>query len=98
MADVQTGCFAPHIAYTGKQPVEFAALPLTLYSAANDKLVPYISVLSPVILYLLNSYVISVYTPYVIGLDLIIYNALITLLMLLLTSPGKMESAKAAKL
>jgi len=41
MADVQTGCFAPHIAYTGKQPVEFAALPLTLYSAANDKLVPY---------------------------------------------------------
>ena len=66
--------------------------------AVNDKLVPYISVLSPVILYLLNSYVISVYTPYVIGLDLIIYNALITLLMLLLTSPGKMESAKAAKL
>lgn len=41
MADVQNGAFAPHIAYTGKQPVEFAALPLTLYSAGNDKLVPY---------------------------------------------------------
>ncbi len=39
--DVQKGYFAPHIAYTGKQPVEFAALPLTLYSAGNDKLVPY---------------------------------------------------------
>ena len=41
MEDVQNGAFYPHIAYTGKQPVEFAALPLTLYSAANDKLVPY---------------------------------------------------------
>ncbi len=41
MADVQTGSFAPHIAYTGKQPVEFAALPLTLFCAGNDKLVPY---------------------------------------------------------
>ncbi len=41
MTDVQNGNFAPHIAYTGKQPVEFAALPLTLYSAGNDKLVPY---------------------------------------------------------
>lgn len=41
MTDVQNGNFAPHIAYTGKQPVEFAALPLTLYSADTDKLVPY---------------------------------------------------------
>ena len=41
MEDVQNGAFSPHIAYTGKQPVEFAALPLTLYSAGNDKLVPY---------------------------------------------------------
>lgn len=41
MSDVKTGSFAPHIAYTGKQPVEFAALPLTLYSADNDKLVAF---------------------------------------------------------
>jgi len=33
--------------------------------------------------------VIEVYTPYVIGLDLIIINGLITFLMLLLSSPGK---------
>ncbi|SKB68299.1 Na+/proline symporter [Sphingobacterium nematocida] len=57
--------------------------------AVNDKLVPYICVLSPLILFLLNTYVISVYTPYVIGLDLIIHNGLITFLLLLMTSPGR---------
>lgn len=57
--------------------------------AVNDKLVPYICVLSPLILFLLNTYVISVYTPYVMGLDLIIHNGLITFLLLLMTSPGR---------
>lgn len=57
--------------------------------AVNDKLVPYICILSPLILFLLNTYVISVYTPYIIGLDLIIHNGLITFLLLLITSPGR---------
>jgi hypothetical protein len=57
--------------------------------AVNDKLVPYIAVISPLILFLLNTYVISVYTNYVIGLDLIIINGFITFLLLLITSPGK---------
>ncbi len=57
--------------------------------AVNDKLVPYICIISPLLLFLLNTYVISVYTPYVIGLDLIIHNGLITFLLLLMTSPGQ---------
>lgn len=57
--------------------------------AVNDKLVPYLCILSPLVLFFLNTYVISVYTPYVIGLDLIIHNGLITFLLLLVTSPGR---------
>lgn len=57
--------------------------------AVKDKLVPFICVISPVILYILKTYVIEVYTPYVIGLDLIIINGFITFLLLILTSPGK---------
>ncbi len=41
MSQIEEGSFAPHIAYTGKQPVEFAAFPLTLYSQGNDHIVPY---------------------------------------------------------
>ena len=41
MTQIKTGDFAPHIAYTGKQPVEFAAVPLTLYTQGNDHIVPY---------------------------------------------------------
>ncbi len=41
MTQIKEGSFAPHIAYTGKQPVEFAAFPLTLYSQGNDHIVPY---------------------------------------------------------
>ncbi len=33
---IKAGDFAPNIAYAGTRPVEFAALPLTLYSSAND--------------------------------------------------------------
>ncbi len=57
--------------------------------AVKDKLVPFICVLSPAILYILKTYVIEVYTPYVIGLDLIIINGFITFVLLILTSPGK---------
>ncbi|MBQ8632786.1 MAG: NFACT family protein, partial [Lachnospiraceae bacterium] len=39
--DIKAGNFAPHIAYTGKQPVEFAAIPLTLYSEGADKIIPF---------------------------------------------------------
>ena len=41
MVLVKNGEFAPHIAYTGKQPVEFAAIPLTMYSHGDDYIVPY---------------------------------------------------------
>jgi Na+/proline symporter len=57
--------------------------------AVRDKAVPYICVLSPTVLFLLKTYVIEVYTPYVIGLDLIIINGFITFVMLLVSSPGK---------
>lgn len=36
--------FAPHIAYNGTQPAEFAAFPLHMYESGADKLVPYASV------------------------------------------------------
>ena len=41
VAAIKAGNFTPNIAYTGSQPVDFAALPLTLYSTGNDKLVAY---------------------------------------------------------
>ncbi len=44
MDRVQNGDFAPVIACTGKQPAEYAALPLTLYSQGQDTLQPYASV------------------------------------------------------
>ncbi len=44
MDQVQGGDFAPAIAYTGKQPAEYAALPLTLYSQGQDTLRPYTSI------------------------------------------------------
>lgn len=36
--------FAPHIAYSGAQPAEFAAFPLNMYESGADKLVPYASI------------------------------------------------------
>jgi len=41
MQAIKDGCFAPHAAYTGKNPVEYAAFPLTMYSGANDRIVAY---------------------------------------------------------
>lgn len=51
-----------------------------------DHLVPYICVLSPIICYLVATFVIAPYTPYRIGFELIIYNSALTYLMLFLTS------------
>ncbi|SMG46911.1 sodium:solute symporter [Sphingobacterium psychroaquaticum] len=71
---------------------------LTKYKV-NDNLVPYFCILSPIILFLLNTYVIVPHTSYRIGFELIVYNALITILMLWFTSPGKLDKdAKAASL
>ena len=41
MKQIKEGIFAPHIAYTGKNPVEFAAFPLTIYADGKDHLVKY---------------------------------------------------------
>ena len=41
MEQIRQGDFAPCIAYTGKEPVEFAAFPLALYSQGADHLEPY---------------------------------------------------------
>ena len=51
-----------------------------------DRMVPYICVLSPVLCYVLNAYILVPYTAYAMGFELIIYNAAITWLMLLATS------------
>lgn len=55
----------------------------------NDRLVPYISILSPIILYVLNTYLLIPYSAYKIGFELIIYNGALTFLMLLLTSKNQ---------
>ncbi len=44
MDQVRSGNFAPAIAYTGRQPVEYAALPLTLYGGGSDSLRPFDSI------------------------------------------------------
>ncbi len=41
---IKTGTFTPNIAYTGSQPVDFAAIPLTMYTAGADKTVCYDSI------------------------------------------------------
>lgn len=59
----------------------------------NDRIVPYICVLSPILIFLLAQYVLP-YTSYKIGFELILYNGLITYSLLWLTSPGKIDSIK----
>lgn len=46
VSDIKAGKFSPNIAYTGLQPIEFAALPLTIYSYGNNKTVSYESMSS----------------------------------------------------
>lgn len=43
---LRMGDFAPNIAYTGSNPVEFAALPLTMYETGPDHTIPYESMSS----------------------------------------------------
>ena len=43
---VKGGNFTPNIAYTGSQPVEFAARPLTMYTSGSDRTVDYTSMSS----------------------------------------------------
>ncbi|MFC3200103.1 sodium:solute symporter [Parapedobacter deserti] len=59
-----------------------------------DKLVPYICVLSPMLCYVINNYLIVPYTGYAVGFELIIYNGALTWLMLLATSLRGMSSDK----
>ena len=54
----------------------------------NDNLVPYISVLAPLLIWLFTLYVLP-HTAYKIGFELIVYNGLITFLLLWFTSPGR---------
>ncbi|WP_159637095.1 sodium:solute symporter [Sphingobacterium composti Ten et al. 2007 non Yoo et al. 2007] len=54
----------------------------------NDNLVPYICVLAPILIWLFTLYVLP-HTTYKIGFELIVYNGLITFLMLWFTSPGR---------
>ncbi len=41
ITQIKNGEFAPHIAYTRNTPVEFAALPLTMYAQGEDHIVAY---------------------------------------------------------
>ena len=52
-----------------------------------DQLVPYICLLSPILCYVLNTYIVIPYSNYEVGFELIIYNGLLTWLMLRATSP-----------
>ena len=51
-----------------------------------DRLVPYICVLSPVVCYLVNAFLLTPFTAYVVGFELIVYNGALTWLMLWVTS------------
>lgn len=56
----------------------------------NDKLVPWISVVCPVLIYLvINTNLLFDLKNYKVGFELIIYNGLLTFLLLLVSSPGK---------
>lgn len=52
----------------------------------EDRLVPYICILSPILCYVLNTFVVVPYTTYAMGFELIIYNGAMTWLMLWATS------------
>ena len=60
--------------------------------SVNDNLVPYICAISPILIFLLVQYVLP-YSSYKIGFELILYNGMITFLLLWLTSPGKVKTS-----
>src|SRR5690554_1886142 len=51
-----------------------------------DRWVPYVCVLSPIMCYVVNTYLVVPYTAYAVGFELIIYNGALTWLMLWATS------------
>jgi Na+/proline symporter len=61
------------------------AFGLLTRKGVSDKLVPFICLLSPVLCFILDTYSVQ-WVGYAIGFELIIYNALITYLLLLSTS------------
>jgi len=61
---------------------------LTKYQV-NDRCVPWFCLISPVALYLANTFIIMPYTPYRAGFELIAYNAGFTCVLLRMTSLGK---------
>ena len=61
----------------------------------NDNLVPFICVISPVLIFLLTQYILPL-TAYKIGFELIVYNGLITFLLLWLTSSLKTKDSAPA--
>jgi len=67
-----------------------ALFTLGLFSNINlkDKMVPVVCVLAPVVTYLLANYVITPYTSYQVGNELIVINALVTGLGLVLVKSG----------
>ncbi|SEK40333.1 sodium:solute symporter [Parapedobacter koreensis] len=62
----------------------------------TDRLVPYICLLSPILCYLINTYIIIPYTTYAVGFELIIYNGALTGLMLWSTSSRQDSLSSAA--
>jgi len=63
----------------------------------KDRWVPWFCVLSPLFLYLLNTFIIIPYTPYRAGFELIVYNAGLTCALLRITSPGKVVATSPYK-
>jgi len=57
----------------------------------KDQWVPWFCVASPVLLYLANTFILTPYTPYRAGFELIVYNALMTCGLLWFTSPKKVS-------
>lgn len=71
------------------------AFGILTHRQVRDGLVPYICVISPILIFIFNQFVLP-HTAYKIGFELIVYNALITMLLLWVTSPGKISAEKHA--
>src|SRR5690606_20747754 len=72
--------------YTYGPLLGFFAFGILTKRSVTDRLVPYICVLSPILCYLVITYIIQPYTSYNMGFELIIYNGSLSFLMLLMIS------------
>lgn len=61
----------------------------------RDHFVPYICILSPILCYLANSFLVEPYTAYRVGFELIIYNGGLTFFLLSLISTRRKTGEKA---